>query len=147
MRRFFSTPGMDAYCGRSLADDQAGGLFHPGTAVEPFCGVGGDAAFGASAVACGASGFWPASLVGAVVGFTASLGGVVACAPCCWAVATAGSASTDAASRAAARRGINLSMGSSPRFALLFGGHVGGSLGAQARGAVWGVVVLVPRAL
>src|SRR5579859_2335302 len=33
---FVSRPGIDAYCGRSLGTlHSAGGLFHPGTAVEP----------------------------------------------------------------------------------------------------------------
>jgi hypothetical protein len=67
MRRFFSTPGSDAYCGRSLnASQDSGGLFHPGTAVEPWAGVGGEDAFGASA--CGVAGLACASFVGAVSG-------------------------------------------------------------------------------
>src|SRR5260221_4518 len=37
-----STPGIDAYWGRSLTLPHAGGLFQPGTAVEPLAGVGGD---------------------------------------------------------------------------------------------------------
>src|SRR5258706_13730263 len=55
MRRFFSTPGSDAYCGRSLnASQDSGGLFHPGTAVEPLAGVGGEDALGAAV--CGVAG-------------------------------------------------------------------------------------------
>src|SRR5450631_2240566 len=37
MRTLVSRPGIDAYCGFSLVmSHEAGGLFHPGTAVEPF---------------------------------------------------------------------------------------------------------------
>jgi hypothetical protein len=63
-----SRPGIEAYCGRSLSESHdSGGLFHPGTAVEPLAGVGGgEATLGASA--CGAAGLAGAAFVGAASG-------------------------------------------------------------------------------
>src|SRR5687767_5425062 len=92
--RLVSMPGTDAYCGRSLAESHAGGLFHPGTAVEPAAGLG--------AATWGATGTLPASLVGAVVGTGGDAG---ACA-----LATSGSASAAPRIRAPARRARAFSM-------------------------------------
>src|SRR3954470_23517527 len=59
IRRFVSMPGIDAYWRDSLSASHAlGGLFQPGTAVEP---AGGGAI-------CGAPGTLPACRVGAVTG-------------------------------------------------------------------------------
>src|SRR5438552_11675033 len=88
IRRLVSRPGMDAYCGFSLAlSHDLGGLFQPGTAVEPCAGAGGDWALGASTF--GASCFNLAPDTGAVLGGTgaatcASFGGALApaFAPC-----------------------------------------------------------------
>src|SRR5687768_18322164 len=77
IRRLVWMPGTDAYCGRSLAVSHAGGLFQPGTAVEPAAGLG--------AATCGATGTLPASLVVAVVGTDVDAG---ACA-----IRTSGNAS------------------------------------------------------
>src|SRR5260221_13962384 len=66
MRRLVSRPGIEAYCGRSLVVSHEGGLFHPGTMVEPLAGVGGDDTFGASVA--GAAGLSGTAFVGAVVG-------------------------------------------------------------------------------
>src|SRR3954468_22831549 len=86
MRRFVSRPGTEAYCGRSLeASHDSGGLFHPGTAVDPWLATGGDETLGSWI--CGAVGFLPASCVGAVTGGglpapedDSTLDGEVACA-------------------------------------------------------------------
>src|SRR6184192_4422819 len=68
IRRLVSRPGIDAYCGRSLTESHdCGGLFQPGTAVEPCAATGGEFTFGAPTCAAGGS-FTLASGVGAVFG-------------------------------------------------------------------------------
>src|SRR5689334_16252930 len=74
MRRLVSRPGIDAYCGRSLTlPHDSGGLFQPGTAVEPFAGVGGEDAFGVST--CGETCVVFVPGVGAVFGGTGAPAG------------------------------------------------------------------------
>src|SRR2546423_3923498 len=91
MRRLVSRPGIDAYCGFSLASSHdLGGLFHPGTAVEPCAGAGGDWTRGAST--CGVSCFNLVPDTGPVFGGTgaatgASFGGALPPAVAPWAKA------------------------------------------------------------
>src|SRR5688572_15206089 len=98
IRRLVSRPGTEAYCGRSLLLSHAGGLFQPGTAVEPADGFG--------AAAGGAAGTLPASLVGAVAGGAGDAGA--------WADAANGSANAAPRTRAPTRRTRVFSMGPPP---------------------------------
>src|SRR5689334_5853058 len=67
MSTLVSRPGIDAYWGFSLAASQDfGGLFQPGTAVEPWLGVGGEATVGGLTCGLPSSTFTP--FTGAVVG-------------------------------------------------------------------------------
>src|SRR5215831_18370457 len=67
IRRLVSRPGIEAYCGFSESLVQSvGGLFQPGTAVEPCVGVGGDSALGV--FTAGDTCFTSVPWVGAVVG-------------------------------------------------------------------------------
>src|SRR5476649_1444883 len=98
MRTLVSRPGIDAYCGFSLVTShEAGGLFHPGTAVEPF-------AVETSCEGCmpraGLSGTLP---MGAVVGGEGLVAG--ACA-----AAANGSASAAPRISAPTRRALDRSM-------------------------------------
>src|SRR6188768_1769921 len=104
IRRLVSRPGMEAYPGRSLLLSHAGGLFHPGTAVDPEAGLG--------AAVWGATGTLPASLVGAVTGGVGD-------AACVCADTAIGSASAAPRMRAPTRRAWAFSMGIPPRFALI----------------------------
>src|SRR6266852_7860992 len=90
MRRLVSRPGIEAYCGSSLVlSHDAGGLFHPGTAVEPFAVETSCAAFMPRA---GLSGTLP---VGAVTGAAGAAAGACDCA-------TAANGSDNAAPRMSA---------------------------------------------
>src|SRR5687768_1997345 len=97
MSLLVSRPGTEAYCGRSLLASHAGGLFHPGTAVEPAAGLG--------AAVCGAAGTFPASLVGAVAGGAGEAAGAWVCAE-----AAIGRASAAPRTRAPTRRTRAFSM-------------------------------------
>src|SRR5258707_159050 len=114
MSRLLSRPGIDAYCGRSLVVSHEGGLFQPGTMVEPLAGVGGDDAFAASAA--GAAGFSGAAFVGAVAG---GVGDAGACAS-----AASGSARAAPSISAPQRRARDCSMDSSFLFLGVAGADV-----------------------
>src|SRR3954466_10738983 len=135
--RLVSMPGNDAYWRVSLMLPHSGGLFHPGTAVEPCTGAG---------WICGVTGFCPSfSGFGVTGGAFAprcesswvrrSACAGAGCGLCAGACATAANGSASAAPRIRApRRRTVCSIMSSPRASLL------AITGAQ-------VLVLVVRAL
>src|SRR5450432_3676526 len=110
IRTLVSRPGIDAYCGFSLVTShEAGGLFHPGMAVEPF------------AVETSCEGCMPRAGLSGTLPVGAVVGGAGAAAGACAAAAN-GSASAAPRINAPRRRALDRSMRLLPL--LGFGGFV-----------------------